>query len=446
MGQVLILRRGLTCLAEAELNVRLFGLPTGYPPENWPLRTYVTMPPGQFPEPLDTAIRQALYPTSEEWKVYNENMQQYLEEWDRRAHALKRNLVYWFLVLWKMVLNYLGAIAGVPPLAFNPVWSPPLEPKPKAASPEEWLGQIIQDWQPDVIHTLGLDPASTFYSQVRERFNLAGLGKWVIQVRGGPDLALHRFLPDHVEKIKRVFVECDQVIADNQCNYDYAIDLGLAEHKIAPGGVVPGTGGIDIPSFEKGRWSGNPSQRQRMIVWPKTYEAPSSKALPVFEAIKIAWERIKPCRIEMLWVVQPEIEMWFQTLPKEIRSSCHIQAHIPRDQALDLFCQARVMLAPSLTDGVPNSLYEAMAAGAFPIVSPLETILPVVENERNVLFARNLYPQEIADALVRTMNDNQLVDIASQRNLELVRKLADRSVIRPRVIAFYENLTDGFER
>ena len=36
--------------------------------------------------------------------------------------------------------------------------------------------------------------------------------------------------------------------------------------------------------------------------------------------------------------------------------------------------RARVMLAPSLVDGTPNSMFEAMASGALPIVSPLETI------------------------------------------------------------------------
>ena len=101
---------------------------------------------------------------------------------------------------------------------------------------------------------------------------------------------------------------------------------------------------------------------------------------------------------------------------------------------------ARVMLAPALIDGVPNSLYEGMACGSYPIVSPLETIRSVVKNEENVLFARNLYPNEIAGALERAMTDDALVDAASQRNLELVRRIAGRDVIRPRVIEFYENL------
>ena len=102
--------------------------------------------------------------------------------------------------------------------------------------------------------------------------------------------------------------------------------------------------------------------------------------------------------------------------------------------------QARVLLAPSLADGIPNILYEAMATGAFPIVSRLEAIRLVVENEQNVLFAHNLYPHEIAEALSRAMSDDALVDGAARRNLELVRRVADRSKIRPCVIKYYETL------
>ena len=38
---------------------------------------------------------------------------------------------------------------------------------------------------------------------------------------------------------------------------------------------------------------------------------------------------------------------------------------------------------------------EGMSAGPMPIVSALDTVRPLVENERNVLLARDLEPEEI---------------------------------------------------
>ena len=85
-------------------------------------------------------------------------------------------------------------------------------------------------------------------------------------------------------------------------------------------------------------------------------------------------------------------------------------------------------------------LLVAVAGGSFPILSTLETITHWVENERNVLFARNLYPQEIAQTLCRAMTDDDLVNLAAMRNIEIVSRIADRSKIRPRVIEYYEML------
>jgi hypothetical protein len=81
-----------------------------------------------------------------------------------------------------------------------------------------------------------------------------------------------------------------------------------------------------------------------------------------------------------------------------------------------------------------------MACGAFPIISPLDTITQVVQNEKNVLFARNLDSQEIADAIVRAMNDDTLVDSVTEENLRIVRKIANRTTIRRRVIKNYQNI------
>ena len=117
-----------------------------------------------------------------------------------------------------------------------------------------------------------------------------------------------------------------------------------------------------------------------------------------------------------------------------------IHARIPRDEVLAKMREARVMLAPSLIDGTPNTMWEAMACGALPIVSPLPTITPLIEADRNALFARNLYPDEICAQLVRAMSDDDLVERISDDNMAVVRRLADRAVVGPGVVAFYRGL------
>lgn len=371
----------------ADFNVRLFSLPQGSPPPAWPTKTYLTE---YGNHDIDPANRLYVFGSGK--------LKRFAE---RSAAALLK------------------------------------QPYSELALIESSLAKIIREWQPDIIHTLGMETGGELYFDVRRKFGLDGLGKWILQTRGGSDLALRQFDPELRPRIAEVLRSCDLLLADNEENFRIAREMGVGEDQFASIAPVPGTGGIDVDALAARRRA--PASASRLIVWPKAYECPWSKALPVFEALKLCGEQLQQCEVRIL-ATTPEAEAWYLALPPAIRERCQMEGRVPRERALELLTQARVMLAPSLVDGVPNSMYEAMAAGALPIVSPLETIQHVVRNEQNVLFARNLYPQEIADALTKALADDQLVDSIAAQNLTLVRRIANRSTIRPRVVAFYEEL------
>ena len=373
-------------LEGARFNVRLFAMPSGSPPDDWPVRTYVTSYHGPRTK---TNTRTPLYPAN--------SIQRFVKRQTARALGMRD----------------VDSLAG------------------------RWLAKILREWQPDVIHTLGIEQGGEFFLHVRRRFGLEQIGKWVLQTRGGSDLALTHLNPERCKELVDILGSCDQLISDNEDNFRIARELGIREEQLAKIAPVPGTGGIDVEALRQ-KWSDRTSGR-RIIVCPKAYDSPWGKVLPIFEALKMVWDGIEPCQIHLLSMTT-ESKMWFWSLPEKIRRACVPRERLSRMEVLELLPRARVMLAPTLIDGIPNSLYEAMACGAFPILSPIETILPVVKHEENVLFARNLYPHEIADALARAMTDDALVDAAAQRNLELVRHVANRDLIRPRVIAFYESL------
>jgi hypothetical protein len=372
----------------AQLNVRLFCTSADLPPDDWKVRTYVTANNRQS---LDPGTRACLFESG--------NVSRFVHRMAARARGRK----------------------------WNPDWLI-----------SDWLLEVIRDWKPHIVHTLGLD-AARFYLDVRRRLAGSWAPKWVLQTRGGSDLQLTHLDPQQNAEIAPVLRACDQLLSDNTLNFRIARDMGVTDEQLSRIGTVPGTGGIDVESQAK-KWKAKPSQR-RMILWPKVYECPWSKALPVYEALRLCWEQIQPCELRLL-AMTGEARMYYWTLPERIRSGCILSDRVPRSEVLEAMTGARVMLAPSLVDGTPNSMFEAMASGALPVVSPLETIRGVVEAERNVLFARNLYPEEIVAALVRAMTDDALVDAAAERNLELVRRLANRDEIRPRVVGFYETLAE----
>lgn len=366
-------------LQDAPINVRLFSM-AGIPPQDWAVKTYLATPV-VYPQPSKT--RKLLTPFSDK-------------------------------------LPRVGASVYF-----------------KLSNPQAWLAKVIKDWKPDIIHTLGLDSGGKFYFETIKKYGSNNDFRWVLQLRGGSDLSLTHQDPNQVDELQKILGSADQIISDNRVNFDYLKSLDVDTTKIASIAPVPGTGGMDIEAMSE-LSPANPSE-SRIILWTKAYTTPWTVGLPVLEAIRLAWEQIKPCEIHTLWTTE-EIKMWYWTLPADLRESFIIHDRIPREDVLKLMAKSRVLLAPSLLDGIPNVLYEAMASKTFPIVSPIETIKTVVEDEKNVLFARNLYPQEIADALIRAMSDDTLIDQAAETNLALVRQIANRGTIRAKVVTFYQDL------
>ncbi len=400
---------------DCSINVRLFGLPApgSLPPPDWPVRTYVAATDRSL-RPDES--RMSVFPPPQDSREYFGFLYETLLSGDRIPPGPAR----------KILSDRSTRIART---------------AEHSLTIESALARVVRDWQPDLVHTLGVEDASYLFLHTRAAYHLDKV-RWVVQARGGPDLDLNSHLPEHRDLIGNVLATCDHFIADNDLNYQRAIALGLDPRKATqPGlGVVSGAGGMDLKVLARGSEL-PPSRRPRVIVWPKAYETKTAKAMPVLEALVKSWDTISPCRVELLWCTQPEVLAWIsKAVPAHIRRDWEIVGRVPREEALRRIGAARVLLAPSLLDGIPNAMLEAMATGTAPIVSPLDTIVPVVEADHNVIYARNLYPDEIAGALIRAMSDDALVDRMAEANRVRVSELSNREEIQVRVVTYYRDL------
>lgn len=289
---------------------------------------------------------------------------------------------------------------------------------------------IVDSYEPDIIHTLGLYPSALFFVRSLKLLSYRKF-KWVHTFRGGPELTLNK----DVNLLKLITEKCDFILCDNQLNYKILINLGVDTTKFNNFNF-PGTGGIELEIYEKRVLKASES---RVIIIPKAYECDASKALPIIEALRNIWPRIQPCKVILLAATK-EVNMWYNELPTEIVNSTIIYDRINRKDFLELLLNARVVVSPSLIDGIPNVMYEAMATGVVPILSPLDTFIEMFKDKINVFYAKNLYVNELEKAIFNAMNDDKLVDSITDNNIEYIRQLANRNVIRRNLEMVYSNI------
>ena len=99
------------------------------------------------------------------------------------------------------------------------------------------------------------------------------------------------------------------------------------------------------------------------------------------------------------------------------------------DTPYEYYAKAKIYVLPSLHEGTPNSLLEAMSCGVAPIISDAcEGALPYIENEKSGL----IFPVQNVDALVQAIS--RLID-----NPEDIKNMA--TMARESVAPLFEKTT-----
>ncbi len=118
----------------------------------------------------------------------------------------------------------------------------------------------------------------------------------------------------------------------------------------------------------------------------------------------------------------------------------HLLPAVNREEMADIFRAARASVSLSTHDGTPNTLLEAMACGALPVVGDVESVREWVTHERNGLIVRPDDHEAVSVALVRAMTDTELVEIARPLNAKIVRARASFNAGMERATENYHRL------
>jgi glycosyltransferase involved in cell wall biosynthesis len=301
-----------------------------------------------------------------------------------------------------------------------------------------WLRRTILRWKPHVIHSLATRPAGVFTWQV-----LSGLAKnlrpkWMVSAWGS-DLNLGLDMPDVRPGLEAVLRNCDGFIPDCRRDLGKALRAGLDPSKVLFHDPLPGNAGFSPDQFPLRRTE---APKRDIVMVMKAFNTGVNDVGKVLQAIQQLESNLAGYEIHLM-MCSPETRLLVQNLSESLRERIHCHAMLAEEPFAKLLGRARVVIAPSTSDGTPISMVEAMGVGAIPLFSPLESIKDWIPDGVNGVLAEAGDVDGIRTALHRALSDDELFHRAARINRALVLERANRDIIRQRMLDCYRSFAFG---
>ncbi len=308
------------------------------------------------------------------------------------------------------------------------------------------LCEVIERVQPELIHAMRIPFEGMLTAEaVRKLGRDAHQPKipFLISVWGN-DFTLHaRSTTAMMSHTRRALKAASGLHTDCLRDQRLALEIGFEATK--PNIAIPGGGGVRMDIFHPHshrREDEEEAHNEITLVNPRGIRA-YVRNDTVFEAIRLVAEKYPDVRIicpgmqdedqVLRWAVEFCITDKLELLPPQ-----------SRHQMAKLFRRAHISLSITTHDGTPNTLLEAMACGCFPIAGDLESIREWIEPGTNGLLVDPGNPQELANAILESIDQPKLRKQAQERNLELVQERAEFGKCMKQGEKFYKKLISPY--
>jgi hypothetical protein len=135
---------------------------------------------------------------------------------------------------------------------------------------------------------------------------------------------------------------------------------------------------------------------------------------------------------------EPRAERWLERLA--IADSVRLLPKLSPSEMGKLFQIAQVMASPSVHDGTPNTLLEAMACGCLPVAGDLESIREWIRSGDNGLLIDPNSPASLAEGILHALSDSSMREQAASLNEAIISERADYSKVMQRAESLYRQL------
>lgn len=289
------------------------------------------------------------------------------------------------------------------------------------------LEKIIKAIQPDIIHSFEMQGCSYPILKTMNKFpNI----KWIYSCWGN-DLFYYKKLKEHYSKIKKVLNRVNYIHADCYRDFDIAKELGFKGDYL---GVIPTGGGFRLNDLSKFILP----LKQRKTIVVKGYQHQFGRGLKIVQALKDIQSDLIDYDVVVFGAHREVIE--FIKMNK-LSYTVFDRHGLKHEELLELMGQSLIYIGNSISDGMPNTLLEAIAMGAFPIQSnPGGATAEIINHGVNGFLIEN--PEsvdEIQQLIKQAISDPILIEKAREINYNLAKQRLDYEKNKSKIIAIYDN-------
>ena len=294
----------------------------------------------------------------------------------------------------------------------------------RALSCKNKVKKIIANLQPDIVHCLSIQFGGCLGG-------LIGYHPLIISTWGTDFVYFAKYYKIYYWLTRKAFSETDLFFPDNIRDKYLAEVYGFSPSK--PSWVVPATGGLELQEFPL--YSKNTSIREKLKIDPNTNLLICIRGFKTFhtntEVLIKAIPQIVAKYPDSLFVIDgPYLSPSYSPLIK-LAKDLNIEKYIcftnklNRQDLADYLSASDIMVSVTIYDGLPISMLEGIAYGTIPIMSNHSSMHDWITDTYNGYFIDPKDPKNIAQVVVKALENKDKFEGMRKRNWDLLRERAN---------------------
>jgi N-acetyl-alpha-D-glucosaminyl L-malate synthase BshA len=204
--------------------------------------------------------------------------------------------------------------------------------------------------------------------------------------------------------------------------------------------VIPN--GIDFERFhnlsrDEMRYELQARADERLIVFVGRFR-PEKGVRYLIEAMEIIRRKSQNVRLILVGEGPEEEDLKRLVGQLNLKDCINFLGQVPNEEVPQYMAASDVFVLPSLSEGFPNVILEAMASGLAIVASKVSGLPEIVEDGGNGFLVESRNPEQIAEKVLLLLGDDELRERISKNNKETAKGYSWESVVERLDNVYYE--------